>query len=320
MRRIRFCVFACLVFIPVLVFSASAHSGRTDSQGGHYDRSIGEYHYHHGYPAHDHFDMDGDGIVDCPYGFRGNSADESGSNYASDSESYLTSVTSYHDGYNDGYNTGYDDGYADGDEAGYEEGRNSGYEEGVQSGADKKVPRWMLFLSLVILGIFFLINRSLLSDIKALKKNQEKATKDLDEKENRIRKLVEEVEAANRTVNDLHKKMRSVQTKTDAMIRENNLPTIDTPVDVFFSEEGVPICGESTPQKPYGDYTAFVSERGKVYHLEPNCGKSQSLQIVHLFEVLERRQPCARCGLKRGVPIKVPKWYKDICAIRYRKQ
>lgn len=37
------------------------HSGGTDSQGGHYNRSTGEYHYHHGKPAHDHIN----GV--CPY-------------------------------------------------------------------------------------------------------------------------------------------------------------------------------------------------------------------------------------------------------------
>jgi hypothetical protein len=46
-----------------------AHSGRTDSKGGHHDRSDGSYHYHHGYSAHDHYDMDGDGKKDCPYEF-----------------------------------------------------------------------------------------------------------------------------------------------------------------------------------------------------------------------------------------------------------
>lgn len=50
-----------------LVVTAYAHSGRTDSQGGHYDRSTGEYHWHHGMSAHQHYDMDGDGILDCPY-------------------------------------------------------------------------------------------------------------------------------------------------------------------------------------------------------------------------------------------------------------
>ena len=52
--------------LPVIAF---AHPGRTDSSGGHTDHSSGDYHYHHGYPSHDHYDMDGDGIVDCPYRF-----------------------------------------------------------------------------------------------------------------------------------------------------------------------------------------------------------------------------------------------------------
>lgn len=52
--------------LPVI---ALAHPGRTDSSGGHTDHDSGEYHYHHGYPAHGHYDMDGDGTVDCPYKF-----------------------------------------------------------------------------------------------------------------------------------------------------------------------------------------------------------------------------------------------------------
>lgn len=48
--------------VSLFVISVScAHSGRTDANGGHYDRSTGEYHYHHGYPAHQH----PNGI--CPY-------------------------------------------------------------------------------------------------------------------------------------------------------------------------------------------------------------------------------------------------------------
>lgn len=55
------------VVIVLLSFPVSAHSGGTDSQGGHYDHSTGEYHYHHGYSAHSHYDIDGDGLPDCPY-------------------------------------------------------------------------------------------------------------------------------------------------------------------------------------------------------------------------------------------------------------
>lgn len=62
MRRKIF--LACVVILLVtLCFAlpAFAHPGRTDSYGGHVDRSTGEYHYHHGYPAHKH-----PGGV-CPY-------------------------------------------------------------------------------------------------------------------------------------------------------------------------------------------------------------------------------------------------------------
>ena len=57
-------VIACIFSIMLPI---SAHSGDTDSNGGHYDHSSGEYHYHHGYPAHQHYDINGDGIKDCPY-------------------------------------------------------------------------------------------------------------------------------------------------------------------------------------------------------------------------------------------------------------
>lgn len=72
-----------IALLSVLAISVSAHGGRTDSNGGH--NSSSGYHYHHGYPAHSHYDMDGDGKNDCPYDFddktdhsnRGNSDNES---------------------------------------------------------------------------------------------------------------------------------------------------------------------------------------------------------------------------------------------------
>ena len=47
----------CLIF----ALSVSAHSGRTDSKGGHYNHTTNEYHYHHGYPEHQHINGE------CPY-------------------------------------------------------------------------------------------------------------------------------------------------------------------------------------------------------------------------------------------------------------
>lgn len=55
--RVGFCVFLALCFC----ITATAHSGRTDSKGGHNDNINGGYHYHHGYPAHQHINGE------CPY-------------------------------------------------------------------------------------------------------------------------------------------------------------------------------------------------------------------------------------------------------------
>ena len=54
-----------ILFLSILLLSNTvlAHPGKTDRNGGHTDHSTGEYHYHHGYSAHQHTD----GV--CPYDF-----------------------------------------------------------------------------------------------------------------------------------------------------------------------------------------------------------------------------------------------------------
>lgn len=71
-----------LLLLILLCIPAAAHSGGTDENGGHIDHSTGEYHYHHGYPAHQH-----DGGV-CPYNF----VDKSGSTSGSGSKSSGSAV------------------------------------------------------------------------------------------------------------------------------------------------------------------------------------------------------------------------------------
>lgn len=61
---------AVLSILSVLLISLTipvfAHPGSLDENGGHYDRSTGEYHYHHGYSAHQHENGE------CPYDFHDN--------------------------------------------------------------------------------------------------------------------------------------------------------------------------------------------------------------------------------------------------------
>lgn len=67
MKLMRIFVLVAFSAVLLLPSSAHAHSGRTDSHGGHHDYNnvsgLGDYHYHHGHPAHLHTN----GV--CPYAF-----------------------------------------------------------------------------------------------------------------------------------------------------------------------------------------------------------------------------------------------------------
>lgn len=86
MKRIL-TILLCATVVLMCCTTVYAHQGRTDGSGGHTDSDTGEYHYHHGYPAHDHYDIDCDGDIDCPYDFddqtgSNNGRSSSNSNYA----------------------------------------------------------------------------------------------------------------------------------------------------------------------------------------------------------------------------------------------
>lgn len=59
-----------IFFLPINTF---AHGGQTDYRGGHTNHATGDYHYHHGYPAHDH----SNGV--CPYDYDDQTDHSSGS-------------------------------------------------------------------------------------------------------------------------------------------------------------------------------------------------------------------------------------------------
>lgn len=132
--------FLCFLSLTYIL-GVFAHSGRTDANGGHWNRKTGTYHYHSG----------------------GSSTQPStSSDYSiySDYDTYSDYAPTYTDrydegydigyddglsdgkvvGYDDGYSEGYDDGYDDGHDDGYDDGYDKGYQEGEESGIAQKTP------------------------------------------------------------------------------------------------------------------------------------------------------------------------------------
>lgn len=83
-RKTYIYIVLCLLSVCVATILAFAHGGKTDANGGHYDRSTGEYHYHHGYPAHQHTN----GV--CPYDYDDKTNHSSGGSSSNNGKSETT--------------------------------------------------------------------------------------------------------------------------------------------------------------------------------------------------------------------------------------
>lgn len=144
-----------LTFILLTAFlmtplTTNAHSGRTDSNGGHKDNKnvsgLGPYHYHcGGYPAHLHTN----GV--CPYNSSAstssNSSTSSSNNTVSEAQKAAElEAQKIENAKNEertkGYNQGYEDGYNEKDnnpssyQSSYQSNFNEGYNEGFKKGSE----------------------------------------------------------------------------------------------------------------------------------------------------------------------------------------
>lgn len=214
---------ALLLLFPTSVF---AHAGRTDANGGHFDLSTGEYHYHHGFPAHQHTD----GY--CPYnfedeteygggGFTGNTISSSREYTASDLRE--ASKEAYDDGYGLGYRVGKTDGYGIGYDDGLEDGEETGYQSGLKDGRKNQFQYYPLVIAsiCVISGIIIL----------ALTANRHKLKEDLTDQissgKRKLRDLEEELQLEmGKSKRDFDAMKNSYQNELDrAAQRFNQLQT-----------------------------------------------------------------------------------------------
>ena len=299
-----YALIVCLI-LPTFVLVAQAHPGRTDSSGGHTDISTGEYHYHHGYSAHDHYDMDGDGVIDCPYNFNDLTGNSSGT---SSSRSKNINGNSYYDYIPPETVTVYKD------------------REVI-----KNVPytpawvKWALGFSLVLSWCLYISNRSK-KDTIANMTYEHKNT--LDEMQKSYDKKLAEKNALNADLETIRSKIADTQKMQKALLVEQNdlLNEIayeteqvliirrmrcwakKAPLDISFSENGMPVFWKPNANKPYGDYTVFVSPKSNIYHTDRFCSGYRAKE-EHIFNVIEHYRPCRKCAEGFFDFTLVPDWY-----------
>lgn len=336
-----------LLLLAILVTPAFAHPGRTDSNGGHYDRSTGKYHYHHGYPAHQHYDINGDGTPDCPYNFKdttSHSGGASGYSYTTGPTTVTTAPATFTP-----IPTTSPPQTTTATQTTTQEKKEG------KSG----MIGWIVSLALVIALYGCSKSHQRESDLdqdKMRKKDQEiqslkkslevkdKALADLDEEMGR--KLVsaiteideykekytktqgkldsiysvsdgesgktdeERITSLSAQICDLKEQLQrkestiaELSSELDKHIQRENIPP-----EVYIGDDGLPVLLKTATQK-YGDYTAYLNERSKIYHLDHYCAPFGA-EVVHLFNVPSSYRPCSKCATR--IPRTIPAWYSRI--------
>lgn len=277
----------------VLLFSVSvksyAHSGRTDENGGHFDISTGEYHYHHGYPAHQHNDIDGDGIIDCPYDFDDrtviNSGGSSSSNYYSGSNDVITKTV-------------------------------------YRTITKEVIPSWVywiisaLFIAAIIM--FFVIrskNKTIsnynneiseyMKEVVAAKAKQ----RDAEIKASQVvAPYIDKVNVLESQVSSLTDQLHECN---DELLKKEKIERQkkSAPNGITFADDGMPVFWKENPDKPYGDYTVYYSTKSKIFHVDRFCA-SYSAKKEHIFNVMNVGIPCKKCAVKFFNFTNVPDWYE----------
>lgn len=296
-------VLVCIVLLTVPVF---AHSGRTDSQGGH--NSANGYHYHHGYPAHEHRDVDGDGDIDCPYDFDNQTGVNSGiPGYEGNSG------VSTDGGY--GYDAGYEDGYAEGYSEGYEEGYGDCKEELEEQHTQSLIAtaaeaRNDAFTS----AGFLILCTAPVVVLVAIRITRKRQRRKFDAELGAVhadwnQKLHQHSDISRNEIEGLKKKYRD---DINAALLKRIAPDLNSatiPDGVRLDFKCLPTKGKIVKTRPYGDYTGYVSSAGDKIHYNYGCCGAYS--PVHLFDRQEGMVPCSRCMSDPSL-MDIPDWYAKI--------
>lgn len=260
---------SCLLLLPPL--AAFAHSGRTDADGGHYNTSTGEYHFHHGYPAHQH----PDGI--CPYE---NTQEVNYFNTPSGSDSSETDTRTY--------SYGYGEGRADG----YKNGLDAGYRKAAAE-VEEKYHNYLVTGIVANTAIFFATHYSAKRNEKTISQLKQKRKK----YEGELKKLQSDAEKLKKYNSEDYQRFLA-QVSAGSSKSHGHAETEDASLDFLIpagciiNADGYP-DEEDTPQ-PQSKFYVFVNPKSGIYHKQ-TCRYVFSGYRSHILDVPAEFKPCSRC-------------------------
>lgn len=256
------------VFLILLLFtiSVSAHSGGTDANGGHYNRSTGEYHYHHGYPAHQHVN----GV--CPYDYDDqtehrsttNSSSSSSGNDSSSSKSSTAPTASSPPKVS----------HSSTSNTAEKSGALSSLETSVTSAASSTLLSQYWWIAIIFVCLLLLKAYR-----TACRENKELDCKNKD----LTRKNAEEAARHEKTQQLLHSVLDG---KCLSELSPSPHPS------VYVNSNGLP-CGPGSG--PWGTgYTVYLTSlKSPVFHCRPFCSTSYGLPTN--IVLVGSRRPCSKC-------------------------
>lgn len=313
----------CLFLLLSVCVVAYAHPGRTDADGGHWDRSTGEYHYHHGYPAHDHYDMDGDGILDCPYNFKDKTGSSSGNSSGSGKASSSISTEPTSQPTLPSFETLPSSAMSSvGSTYKKPSSTLATQNPNTQEEVAPEVTVSIMILIISIIGISVIVNHGQKREIKRLESEIRKNQTDFDlaikKRDEEIRKIQDEFDALSTSIINLHteqldyldqitrQNVSALQSKlkfdTDRVgsyfDHESILTLIGTPRGDSVGSDGLPQREDSSSCKWGEKYTFYVNpiRRNAKYHTA-RCPHRADTEI-NAYSLSEHNffLPCQHCN------------------------
>ncbi len=275
----------CALFLALSV-TASAHSGRTDWRGGHYVRGTGEYHYHHGYPAHQHTN----GI--CPYNYHDKTGENSGGSSENSDSEPSTPI----------------------------ESDRPSFAPSPEKPAEKTsisivVTIFIAAYCLMVYGpLIFGLCYGVLYGIVELIKKVFFGRKLREAEEKRLAAIRQQAEEERRLLAE------RLQTEHDELVAKYSNKTrtqiaieCGMPSELYMDEKDLP---HDIPENGTRDRcTVYIARKGSVYHCNPRCHQA-SLIPTHILRV-RHLKPCRHCN-PRYIPLDWYKTYKDTIELMHK--